>query len=133
MGNWSRTVGLKADILGVTMYRTVYNRWVGYFKYPLPPLFYRIRAGYVEKTTDKPIVGIELQAEPWLIQGIFGTDLDTQKSLMNAKIFKDNVQYARQVGFADNYLWGAEWWYWMAKKNNDWGMWAEAKDLLSNK
>ena len=50
---------------------------------------------------------------------------------MNQKIFAENVAYAKKVGFQDNYLWGVEWWYWMAKKNNDWGMWTAAKDLLS--
>lgn len=131
MGNWERAADLGADQLGVTMYRTVHSDTFGYYQYPLPPLFYRIKAGVFEKLKNKPLVGIELQAEPWFTKGVFGTDLDTQKSLMNAKIFQENVQYARRVGFGDNYLWGVEWWYWMAKTKDDWGMWTTAKDLLA--
>jgi hypothetical protein len=130
-GNWNEMVDSGADIVGVTMYRTVYNDRIGYYKYPIGPWFYRIKAGYLKKNKGKDVVGVELQAEPWLLSGIFHTDLDQQKSLMNQKIFKDNVEYARKTGFEDNYLWGVEWWYWMAKKQGDFGMWAAAKDLLA--
>lgn len=130
-GDWTQLSKSGADIVGVTMYRTVYNDRLGYYKYPVGPWFYRIKAGYLQKFEKKPVIGVELQAEPWLLSGIFNTPLEQQKSLMNAKIFKDHVNYAKKVGFEDNYLWGVEWWYWMAKKQNDWGMWAAAKDLLS--
>ncbi len=129
-GNWNHTIRSGADQLGVTMYRLVYNDRIGYYRYPVGPWFYRIKAGIVEKFFHKDIIGVELQAEPWLLAGVFNTDLDTQKSLMNPKIFESHIDYAQKVGFQDNYLWGVEWWYWMAKKNNDWGMWATAKNLL---
>jgi hypothetical protein len=130
-GNWNRTIKSGGDVLGVTMYRLVYNDRFGYYKYPLGPWFYRIKAAIFQKFTHKDLVGVELQAEPWLLAGVFNTDLVTQKSLMNPKIFQSHIEYAQKVGFSDNYLWGVEWWYWMAKKNNDWGMWAVAKDLIN--
>jgi hypothetical protein len=130
-GDWNQLPKSGADIVGVTMYRTVYNDRLGYYKYPVGPWFYKIKAGYLQRFEKKPVVGIELQAEPWLLSGIFNTAVEEQKSLMNAKIFNDHAKYAKKVGFVDNYLWGVEWWYWMAKKQNDWGMWAAAKDLLS--
>ncbi len=130
-GNWNYTAHENADVLGVTMYRTVYNDKIGYYRYPIGPWFYRIKAGFLKQYVDKPVIGVELQTEPWLLSGIFNTDIDTQKSLMNPKIFKEHVDFAKETGFADNYLWGVEWWYWMAQKQNDWGMWAAAKDLLS--
>ncbi|HEX9503563.1 MAG TPA: beta-galactosidase [Patescibacteria group bacterium] len=129
-GNWNLLSKSGADIVGVTMYRTVYNNRLGYYKYPVGPWFYRIKAGYLQQFEKKPVIGVELQAEPWLLSGIFNTPLDQQKSLMNPKIFMDHVNYAKNVGFSDNYLWGVEWWYWMAKKQNDWGMWKAAKDLF---
>jgi hypothetical protein len=52
---------------------------------------------------------------------------------MNPKVFSQNVAYARSVGFADNYLWGVEWWYWLAKQKNDWGMWQAAKEAIAGK
>ncbi|OGE73681.1 MAG: hypothetical protein A3C49_00510 [Candidatus Doudnabacteria bacterium RIFCSPHIGHO2_02_FULL_42_25] len=131
-GNWNYTAGSGADILGVTMYRLVYNDKLGYYKYPIGPWFYKIRAGFLQKFHQTPIVGIELQAEPWLLSGVLNTDVETQKTLMNPKIFQEHIDYASSVGLVDNYLWGVEWWYWMAKRNNDWGMWAKAKELLNN-
>jgi hypothetical protein len=129
-GNWNYTVKSGADFLGVTMYRTVYNDHFGYYKYPVGPWFYRIKAGMLKHFSGKDVVGVELQMEPWLLAGIFNTDVETQKTLMNQKIFNDNIEYAKKSGFNDHYLWGVEWWYWMAKKQNDWGMWAAAKELL---
>jgi hypothetical protein len=131
-GNWNQTARSGADIVGVTMYRTVYNDKLGYYKYPLGPWFYRIKAGIERTFEGKPVIGVELQAEPWLLSGIFNTDLDTQRSLMNAKVFQSNASFAKQAGLADNYLWGVEWWYWLARKQNDWTMWTVAKDLLNN-
>lgn len=130
-GNWNYA-SKSADVVGVTMYRLVYNDKFGYYKYPVGPWFYKLKAGILKQRTGKDVIGVELQTEPWLLSGIFNTDLDTQRSLMNPKIFQDHVEYAKKTGFADNYLWGVEWWYWMAMEKNDWGMWGAAKDLLNN-
>ncbi|MGE5392809.1 MAG: hypothetical protein ACM3NH_03645 [Candidatus Saccharibacteria bacterium] len=133
LGRWVPTAKMKPDILGPTMYRVVHNPKFGYFQYPLPPAFFRIKAGIVEQFTGVDrFLGAELQAEPWFADDMFRTDLTEQYSLMNPKIFRDNVEYARKAGFSENYLWGVEWWYWLAKKQNDWGMWNEAKTLLRN-
>jgi hypothetical protein len=131
LGRWIPTAKLGPDILGSTMYRVVHNPKYGYFQYPLPPAFFRIKAGLTEAFTGvKEFRGVELQAEPWFDTDVYRMDLDTQKNLMNPKIFAANVAYAKKVGFEDNYLWGVEWWYWMAQKNNDWGMWEEARTVL---
>ncbi|HTL39538.1 MAG TPA: beta-galactosidase [Methylomirabilota bacterium] len=132
IGRWLPTASLGADWFGSTMYRVVENNLTGYIKYPLPYFFFRIKAGIIN-TFARPqkIIGVELQAEPWLSGSVQGTDLDTQKAMMNPKIFQQNVAFAQKVGFSENYLWGVEWWYWMAKKQNDWGMWQSVKDLLA--
>jgi hypothetical protein len=41
-----------------------------------------------------------------------------------------NVDYARQVGFHDIYLWGGEWWYWMKVKKEYPAVWETAKELF---
>jgi hypothetical protein len=131
LGRWIPTAKLGPDILGSTMYRVVYNSKYGYIQYPLPPAFFRIKAGLTETFTNvREFKGVELQAEPWFNTDVYRMDLETQKNLMNPKIFAANVAYAQKVGFEDNYLWGVEWWYWMAQKNHDWGMWEAARTLL---
>ncbi len=134
MGRWIPAATVGADMFGSTMYMVVYNPITGYFKYPLTPGLFRVKAGMLAFFTGiKKVTGIELQAEPWLVSGVLGTDLETQKSLMNPKVFKKDTDFASAVGFSDNYLWGVEWWYWMAQKQNDWGMWTAAKELIAGK
>jgi len=133
MGRWIPTATVGADLFGSTMYRVVHNPVTGYFKYPMPTTIFRIKAGFLAVITGvRSVTGIELQAEPWLVNGVWGTELDTQKSLMNPKVFRENTDFAADVGFRDNYLWGVEWWYWLAQQHNDWGMWTAAKELIAN-
>jgi len=132
LGRWIPTATLGADLFGSTMYKLVHNDYTGYFKYPVFAGIFRVKAGILSTFTDtKSVMGVELQAEPWLIKGVHGTDLDTQKMLMNPKVFAEHMKFAEEVGFKDNYLWGVEWWYWLAHEHGDWGMWQAAKDLLS--
>ncbi len=133
MGRWLPVATTGADLFGTTMYRVIHSKYTGgYFKYPLPSWYFRIKAGILTTLRPQPILGVELQAEPWVADGILNTDLQTQSALMNPKIFHEYIQYAQSAGFGDNYLWGVEWWYWMAKTQNDWGMWTAAKDLLNH-
>lgn len=132
LGRWVPTMKLDPDIFGSTMYRVVHNPRTGYFKYPMPPAFFRVKAGLGEALAgEKDIIGVELQAEPWFYDDISRVDLQTQYSLMNPKIFREYAKYASDVGFRENYLWGLEWWYWLAHKHGDWGMWEEARQLLN--
>ncbi len=132
-GGWIPVGRSGADIVGVTLYRLSYDeKYGGYYRYPIPAAYYRVRAGILASLTNiKEVWNVELQMEPWFINGAFNTPLEIQNSLMNPKVFNENIEYAKKIGFAENYLWGVEWWYWMAKKNNDWGMWATAKDLFA--
>jgi hypothetical protein len=134
-GSWLTIAEAKPDVLGATVYRVSYSpKFGGYYKYPVPAAFFRIKAGFLATFTSvNQVWDVELQAEPWFANGIQNTPLDTQKQLMNQKVFAENVQYAKNAGFGENYLWGVEWWYWMAKKNGDFGMWAAAKDLLNKR
>jgi hypothetical protein len=131
-GGWITPMKSGADDFGYTLYRVSYDeKYGGYYKYPLPPAFYRIRSGILQSfTKTQKIYDVELQMEPWFTNGALNTPLSVQNSLMNAKVFDGNVAYAKQTGASAHYLWGVEWWYWMAKQNNDWGVWEAAKKLL---
>jgi hypothetical protein len=132
LGRWLPTANLGPDIFGSTMYRVVHNPRMGYFKYPLPPYFFHVKAGIAKKFAGVDrIIGVELQAEPWFSDDVHRTDLQTQFALMNPKIFREYIDYAKSVGFEENYVWGVEWWYWLAQKHGDWGMWEEARKLFA--
>lgn len=126
-GAWIHVAWVGGDIFGSTMYREVHHHKKGYVKYSIPPALYRLKAGVVKALTraDK-FVGIELQAEPWFDTDVYHTPWERQSELMNPQRFAENVDYARRVGFAQNYFWGVEWWYW-AKKEGHPEMWEAAK------
>lgn len=132
-GWWFPAAGSGGDILGATVYRVSYDtKFGGYYKYPIPGIFYRVKAGILETFTQiSDVWDVELQMEPWFTKGAFNMPLDMQKSLMNAKVFAGNIEYAKDTDLSRHYLWGVEWWYWMALKQNDWGMWTAGKELFS--
>jgi len=123
---------LRADLLGTTLYRIVWGKGIGYFKYPIRPVFYYKRANLVKRLTGiEKVIIVELQAEPWSRKQIYETDVREQVRSMDLNKFKDIISYTRQTGFDEAYLWGVEWWYQRKTEGNN-AMWAEAKKLWSD-
>jgi len=129
---WVRT-GINADILGISMYRVSWNKWLGYFYYPITPAFYRQKAEALYPIVKKVIV-TELQAEPWPANqtALAATPIPEQYKSMTIKRFQDNVEFARRVGFSEVYLWGVEWWYWI-RVHGDPSFWNEARSIFAGK
>ncbi len=117
------------DIFGTTMYRVVWNKVIGYMRYPIPAWFYPLKAWFVGIPADKRIIA-ELQAEPWVPQGkiIYLSPGEAQYSF-SLDQFKSNLQYALDTKFKKAYLWGVEWWYWQYK-HGDKSFWELAKTLF---
>ncbi len=121
-----------SDILGVSLYRVVWNETVGYFEWFLPPSFYRLKAYLAGRTPDE-IFNTELQAEPWAPLGmVWRTPVKEQYKSMDLEQFRENVDFARRTGFQKTYLWGAEWWYFMKERRGVSDFWDEAKKLWQN-
>jgi len=38
---------------------------------------------------------------------------------MDVDKMKEIVSFAKKTGFARQYMWGAEWWYWMKKEGHN--------------
>ena len=111
-----------SDIFGTTLYRKVHDPLFGYVTYPLPPYFYNLKSTIVRailaKNNQKTII-TELQVEPWSpTNNLVGTPIQKQVLLFPLDQFKDNVNFAQKTGFDEIYLWGVEWWYWMAKQGH---------------
>lgn len=107
-----------SDYFGTTMYRSSYNEFLNlYVKLPFPPQFYILKSNLVRKyfaPKNLETINIELQAEPWSATSLYQTPLDTQTNLFSLQDFKDNVEFAKETEFAKIYLWGVEWWFYMA-------------------
>ncbi|MDO8576804.1 MAG: beta-galactosidase [Candidatus Daviesbacteria bacterium] len=115
LGFWITSMQM-SDIFGTTVYRKVYDKWLGYVTYPVPPSFYSIKSNLVRslfaKNNQKTII-VELQTEPWLANGDFAVP-EEQARIFTTQDFKNYVNFSQNTGFDEVYLWGVEWWYYMA-------------------
>lgn len=116
LGGWSGVMQL-SDIFGTTLYRQVYDSRLGYVTYPLPPYFYNLKSLFIRnlfaRSNQKTII-VELQTEPWLAGGKF-VSAEEQSRLFSPKDFESYINFAKKTGFDEAYLWGVEWWYFMAE------------------
>lgn len=121
------------DIYGYSIYRVVYNTQLfpGYLIYPTPVWYHRMRAQIVEWIKDRPIIVHELQLEPWGPEATVNLSIDEQNRSMSPKQMYRNVDFARQIGLDEAYLWGAEWWYWRMTEKDDPIIWETAKDIVN--
>jgi len=117
LSTWVRIAGL-ADILGVSLYRVTYNRYLGYLYYPLTPSHYHNKMAYIQALVDKTIC-TELQAEPWATAAITAMSYEDMRDGMPLDTILTNMDFARRSGFPEIYLWGVEWWYYMKDKFGD--------------
>ncbi len=130
LSTWVQAVK-RADIFGTTMYRTIWNQYVGQFTYPLPPEFFHFKANLARLFggTDKMIV-IELQAEPWGPGLAYKLAPEIEAQSFSPDKFYETIDYVKAVGFPEVYLWGGEWWY-FKKVHGDDRFWNIGKELYS--
>jgi hypothetical protein len=127
LSTWRKTAHL-GDYFGTTVYRIVYNPYLGYFYHFWPPSFYRLKAKLVGLPREKIIIA-ELQAEPWAKNGsIKDMPIEEQKKIMGPQKIENLLNFARKTGFSPAYIWGAEWWYWL-KEHGDDSVWFVGKKL----
>ena len=117
------------DMFGTTMYRVVWNPLTGYFRYPLPASFYKLKAKFLKLKPGNMIIS-ELQAEPWVPKGTLAnlSPSESNKSF-DLDQFKANLQYAINADLSHCYLWGVEWWY-LRKMNGASEYWDLAQSLF---
>lgn len=104
------------DLFGMTMYRVVWNQYLGYWSYDwLPPAFYRFKLWLAGRSLQSSFI-VELQAEPWAQGGSLDKmSIEEQNKSMDLPRLQKNLNYASRVGAGRVYLWGGEWWVWLAK------------------
>ena len=115
---WIMALSAPRTRFGLSLYRDIPLPLVGVVRSPAPAWAYaakdwvaRLLAG-----ADGTTIITELQSEAWFES----TDgLDVARELHRARfpahaMLTDNVAFARRTGFSQAYLWGVEWWYWMA-------------------
>ncbi|MBU1031301.1 endo-1,4-beta-xylanase [Patescibacteria group bacterium] len=108
-----------SDIFGTTLYRKTYDPILGYKTYPILPYLYNIKSvlvRWVFAPHNQKTIITELQTEPWLSQADSSEGSPKkQAEIFSIENFKDNIEFAKKTGFDEMYLWGVEWWYFMAQ------------------
>ncbi len=132
LGRWYSAYK-RGDAFGTTMYLYIWNHKIGKFRYPIMPGFFRFKQNIVNLFAGpKPTYLIELGVEPWLLTPIASAPIELQKERMGLDKIKTMIRYGKEGGFAYQYVWGVEWWYWM-KQNGDNSFWEFGKNLFKQK
>lgn len=121
----------RGDAFGTSVYIHFWSKDIGPYQSVLPPAYYRIKYNLVRVLYGKkPSLLIELSAEPWLLQPVVDTPIDTQLERMDINKFREIIAFAKETGFEEQYLWGVEWWYWLRGEGNTL-FWDEARRIFS--
>ncbi len=129
LGTWKGAYS-HGDVFGTSVYVHFWNPELGQFRTILPPFAYRVKDNFMAALYGrKPSILVELSAEPWLLEPVTNVPLDIQFTRMNVEKFNDILQYAADTRFSTQYLWGAEWWYWLLQKNHP-EMWERGQELF---
>lgn len=104
----------RADIFGTSMYRDTYSQFFkNYIHYPVAPRFFKFKKNLASLfAKPKDWLVIEMQAEPWGKEPYQNLSQAERDRTMNIEKFKSMVEFGRQTGFREFYLWGVEFWYW---------------------
>lgn len=130
-GTWFQAYS-RGDVFGTSLYLYVWPRSVGFpIRYPLTPGFFRLKHNILRLVFGaKPSFVVELSTEPWLLQPIIETPIETQLERMGIDKFNEMINFSSKTGFDAFYLWGAEWWYWL-KQNGHPEHWERAQKLFT--
>lgn len=129
LGTWYGAYS-RGDVFGTSVYVHFWNPELGQFRTWLPPWFYRAKDNLMAlRYGEQPTVLIELSAEPWLLEPIVDVPLEVQFSRMNLQKFEDILTYAEGTHYEQQYLWGAEWWYWLKLQDRP-EMWERGQQLF---
>lgn len=117
----------QADVVGASLYRFSWNAHTGLVVFPHPPEFYALHAAVFGG--DGRVVISELQAEPWFEAGVIPDATEERYALFTEDRLRAHMDFARRTGIAEVYLWGVEWWYDLAKRD-DTRLWDAARSEI---
>jgi hypothetical protein len=122
----------RADIFGTSIYLNTYSgKTKSYIHYPIVPGFFRFKRNIVGIFAHpKDWIVIELQGEPWGPRAVKELSEKEKAKTMDFKKFQNILEFSRQAGFKEFYLWGVEWWAYEKEKNNNPVYWDYAKTLF---
>lgn len=131
--NWWLGAARYGDVLGTTMYRTVFsNRTHRLFSYDylFPAWLYRAKARLVGLVRGKDVIIAELQGEPWgAAPYIYMNKFDREEAFPPQRL-KAMRRLAKRTQLPAAYWWGAEYWYWEKEANDNPVYWETARGFF---
>lgn len=129
LSTWRKAFGI-GDMFGTTMYVYSWNALMGEFRNPFLPGFFTLRQNILKlfHPNTEAIIA-ELALEPWLDKPVIKEQTAIQIRRMSPEKFDTVIEFAKQTGMKTQYLWGAEWWYYMKLQDEPW-YWERAKELF---
>jgi len=119
----------RGDQFGSTFYVYVANNFFEDIRSVMSHNTYRYKLALMKLFHgEKPSYLIEISIEPWLTKPIINTSFSEQLDKMNVRRAKTILKIASQTGFPEQYLWGAEWWYYL-KQNGYPELWDYLKEV----
>jgi len=120
LSTW-RNAYKRGDVFGNTLYVYAWNEWMGEFRNFVLPGFYSAKRNiwnviYGKKET----IIAELSLEPWLDKPVVKEKMSVQIERMSQSKFENVLKFANETGFETQFLWGAEWWYYMKLQGYPW-------------
>lgn len=107
------------DAFGTSVYVYFWNPELGQFRTVLPAWAYRAKENILSFLFgQKETFLIELSLEPWLIEPVVNVPLADQFERMDLEKMDEILRYAEDTRFEKQYLWGAEWWYWLKEQGH---------------
>jgi hypothetical protein len=131
LGTWFGAYS-RGDLFGTSVYVYLYNPETGPFRTVLPPETYVVKKQVMKMLFGKKeTMLIELSIEPWLDGSVADVPLTAQLERMPLENFDEILSYARDTRLERQYLWGAEWWYWLKKEHGNSDYWDKAKTIFT--
>jgi len=130
-GKWYKA-WRNGDVFGTSVYLYIWHHIWGPLRYPIGPGFFGFKLNVMEWFfKEKPSLLSELGAEPWLTSPIRDAAIEAQLERMDINKFNEVIAFGKKTPFDTQYLWGAEWWYYMTQNNHP-EFWTRARELYSS-
>lgn len=133
LSTWARSFN-RGDVFGTTMYLYAWNSVMGEFRnWWFTPGSYTFREHLWQiLKSDNDAIIAELALEPWLNKPVIKESTDVQIRRMSPEKFEKVLEFAKRTGMKTQYLWGAEWWYYMKLQGEEW-YWERGRELFGEK
>jgi beta-galactosidase GanA len=131
--NWWLNASRYGDVLGATMYRTVFSGRLDRpfsYNYIFPAWAYRAKARYVGWLRGKDVIISELQGEPWGAKPFTEMTAAERQAVLSPERLAELRTFAVRTQLPVAYWWGAEYWYWEKTVNADAAYWETARGFF---